>query len=155
MKPLMRASPWTLLISVVKDMVRQAGVSRTSQATDLQVASVQLILEVGEQNGGRGVDFRVPFHRHQAQSRAKVTKKDSHTIDLTPWTARRAGHPPGPWRGRWGSPRERDRRDPRRNDQGWDRSDTCPWAFRPWRSSSTVLPITVYGRFENPAELLS
>jgi hypothetical protein len=30
-----------------------------------------------------------------------------------------------------------------------------PGAFRPWRSSSTVLPVTVYGRLEKAAELLS
>ena len=59
MKSLMRASPWTPLISVVKDMVRQAGVSRTSQATDLQVASVQLILEVVVSKMG-AAESRVP-----------------------------------------------------------------------------------------------
>ncbi len=38
--------PVDTLIGVVKDSIKQAGVSRTSQTRDLQVASVQLILDV-------------------------------------------------------------------------------------------------------------
>jgi Trypsin-co-occurring domain 2 len=54
--------PVDTLISAVKDSVKRAGVSRTSQASDLQVASVQLILDVvaSKTVGGR-LDFRVPF----------------------------------------------------------------------------------------------
>ena len=50
------------LISVVKDSIKRAGVSRTSQNRDLQVASVQLILDVvASKTAGNGLDFRVPF----------------------------------------------------------------------------------------------
>ena len=39
--------PVEALISVVKDSIKRAGISRTSRDRDLQVASVQLILDVG------------------------------------------------------------------------------------------------------------
>ena len=72
------------LISVVKDSIKRAGVSRTSQTTDLQVASVQLILEVvASKTAGGGLDFCVPFIGMKLSVGAKVTKKDTHTIDIT------------------------------------------------------------------------
>jgi|HubBroStandDraft_6_1064221.scaffolds.fasta_scaffold203091_2 hypothetical protein len=71
------------LISVVKDSIKRAGVSRTSQTRDLQVASVQLILEVvASKTAGGGLDFRVPFIGMKLSLGAKVTKKDTHTIDI-------------------------------------------------------------------------
>src|SRR5262249_35538767 len=76
--------PVDTLISVIKDSVKQAGVSRTSQARDLQVASVELILEVvTTKTAGGGLDFRVPFIGMKLSVGAKVTKKDTHTIDIT------------------------------------------------------------------------
>jgi hypothetical protein len=72
------------LISVVKDSIKRAGVSRTSQARDLQVASVKLILDVvASKSTGGGLDFRVPFIGMKLRAGAKVTKKDTHTIDIT------------------------------------------------------------------------
>jgi Trypsin-co-occurring domain 2 len=72
------------LISVVKESIKQAGVSRTSPDQDLRVASVQLILEVvASRTTGSGVDFRVPFIGMKLRLGAKVTKKDTHTIDIT------------------------------------------------------------------------
>jgi Trypsin-co-occurring domain 2 len=76
--------PVNTLISVVKDSIKQAGVSRTSQTKDLQVASVQLILDViASETAGGGLDFRVPFIGMKLSLGAKVTKKDTHTIDIT------------------------------------------------------------------------
>lgn len=76
--------PVDTLINVVKDSIRRAGVSRTSQATDLQVASVQLILEVvASTTAGGGVDFCVPFIGMKLSLGAKITQKDTHTIDIT------------------------------------------------------------------------
>ena len=76
--------PVDTLISVIKDSIKQAGVSRTSQTRDLQVASVQLILDVvASKTAGGGVDFRVPFIGMKLSLGAKVTKKDTHTIDVT------------------------------------------------------------------------
>jgi hypothetical protein len=77
--------PVDALISVVKDSIKRAGVSRTSQTTDLQVASVQLILEVvASKTAGGGVDFRVPFiDMKLSLGTNEVTRKDTHTIDMT------------------------------------------------------------------------
>jgi hypothetical protein len=76
--------PVDTLISVVKDSIRRAGVSRASQTRDLQVASVQLILDVVvSKTAGGGLNFRVPFIGMKLRVGAKVTKKDTHTIDIT------------------------------------------------------------------------
>jgi len=76
--------PVEALISVVKDSVKRAGVSRTSQTKDLQVASVQLILDVvASKTVGGGLDFRVPFIGMKLRVGTKVTKKDTHKIDIT------------------------------------------------------------------------
>jgi len=76
--------PVDTLISVVKDSIKRAGVSRTSQTTDLQVASVRLILDVvASKTAGGGLDFRVPFIGMKLRIGAKVTKKDTHKIDMT------------------------------------------------------------------------
>jgi hypothetical protein len=76
--------PVDTLIDVVKDSIRRAGVSSTSQTRDLRVASVQLILEVvASKTAGGGVDFRVPFIGMKLRVGVKVTKKDTHTIDIT------------------------------------------------------------------------
>jgi hypothetical protein len=72
------------LISVVKDSIKRAGVSRTSRDRDLKVASVRLILDVvASKTAGGGLDFCVPFIGMQFRVGAKVTKKDTHTIDIT------------------------------------------------------------------------
>jgi NTP-dependent ternary system trypsin peptidase co-occuring protein len=76
--------PVDTLVSVIKDSIRRAGISRTSTASDLRVASVQLILRViaSETAGGR-LDFRVPFIGMRLRLGATVTTKDTHTIDIT------------------------------------------------------------------------
>jgi hypothetical protein len=76
--------PLDALIAVVKASVARAGISRVSRAPDLRVASVQLILDVvATQAAGGGVDFRVPFIGMQLRAGAKVTRKDTHRIDMT------------------------------------------------------------------------
>jgi len=76
--------PVDTLIGVVKDSIRQAGVSRTAQTRDLQVASVQLILDViASKAAGGGLDFCVPFIGMKLRVGTKLTKKDTHTIDIT------------------------------------------------------------------------
>jgi hypothetical protein len=76
--------PVDTLISVVKDSIKQASVSRTSQTRDLQVASVQLILDVvASKTAGGRLDFCVPFIGMKLSLGAKVTRKDKHTIDIT------------------------------------------------------------------------
>jgi hypothetical protein len=76
--------PVDTLITVVKDSIKQAGVSRTSEAKDLQVATVQLILQVvASKAAGGSLEFCVPFIGMKLSLGAKVTKKDTHTIDIT------------------------------------------------------------------------
>jgi Trypsin-co-occurring domain 2 len=76
--------PVGTLISVVKDSIKQAGVSRTSRTRDLRVTAVQLILDVVATKtvGGR-LDFRVPFIGMKLSLGTDVTKKDTHRIDIT------------------------------------------------------------------------
>ena len=76
--------PVDSLIDAIKDSIRQAGVSRAAQARDLRVASVRLTLDVvASKSAGGGLDFRVPFIGMKLQAGTKVTKKDTHTIDVT------------------------------------------------------------------------
>lgn len=76
--------PLDALVDAVKASVRQAGISRASQDRDIQVASMQLILEaVASGTAGGGLDFRIPFIGMKLKAGAKVTRKDSHTIDIT------------------------------------------------------------------------
>jgi hypothetical protein len=76
--------PVGTLISAVKRAVRRAAVSRTSDKRDLQVVSVQLILNVVASNtAGGGLTFCVPFIGMKLTVGAKVTKKDTHTIDVS------------------------------------------------------------------------
>jgi hypothetical protein len=76
--------PVDSLISVVKESIKQAGVSRRSQTTDLRVGSVQLILEVVASKGAGGaLNFCVPFIGMKFSVGAKVTTKNTHTIDVT------------------------------------------------------------------------
>ena len=103
------------LIRVVKDSVQAAGVSRTSQARDLQVTSVRLILEVvASKTAGGRLDFRVPVHRDEAPRRRHGNQEDTHTIDMTlvPKEERRRSR-----RRHRGSPGQRDRDDPRGDGQ--------------------------------------
>ena len=76
--------PVDTLVGVVKNSIKQAGVSRTSQSGDLRVASVQLILDVvSSRTVGGGLDFCVPFIGMKLRAGTKITKKDTHTIDIT------------------------------------------------------------------------
>ena len=76
--------PVDTLIGVIKDSIKQAGVSRTSETRDMEVASVKLILDVvASKTAGGGVDFCVPFIGMKLRAGTKVTKKDTHTIDIT------------------------------------------------------------------------
>lgn len=83
MKVTAEGVPVDSLISAVKDSIRRAGVSRATPDRDLRVASVRLILEVvASKMAGGGVDFRVPFIGMKLRVGAKVTKKDTHTINI-------------------------------------------------------------------------
>lgn len=89
--------PVETLVGVVKASIKQAGVSQTSRTTDLRVGSVQLSLRVvATTAAGGSLNFRVPFIGMQLRAGAKVTKKNTHTIDIaleppSGQTGRRAG----------------------------------------------------------------
>jgi hypothetical protein len=84
MKVTSEGVPVETLIGVVKDSVKYGGISRTSQTRDLQVASLQLILEaVASKTAGGTINFCVPFLGMKLSIGTKVTKKDTHTIGIT------------------------------------------------------------------------
>jgi Trypsin-co-occurring domain 2 len=73
--------PVNELIRVIKASVKRAGVSPTA---DLQVASVQLILNViATSTSGGGLNFRLPVLGMQLRVGGKITRRDTHTLDLT------------------------------------------------------------------------
>jgi len=75
--------PVDVLIAAVKNSIKQAGVSSTSDSQDLRVASVQLILRaVASKSLGGTLDFRIPFIGMKLIAGTKVTSQDTHTIDM-------------------------------------------------------------------------
>jgi hypothetical protein len=72
-----------VLIGTIKKSLRRAGVSPGSSQGDLQVNSVQLVLNIvaTESAGGR-LDLRVPFAGMKLSMGAKVTKQDTHSITM-------------------------------------------------------------------------
>jgi hypothetical protein len=76
--------PVNALIGAVKDSLKKAGLSRDNADSDLQVASVQLVLNVvATESAGGKLDFRVPFIGMKLSMGAKVTRQDTHRIDIT------------------------------------------------------------------------
>lgn len=76
--------PVTELITAVKNSVKRAGVSRASPASGLRVATVQLILRViASETTGGGLDIRVPVVGMQLRLGAKVTRQDTHALNIT------------------------------------------------------------------------
>jgi hypothetical protein len=74
----------TTLIDAVKRSLRTAGVSRDSGPGDLRVKSVKLTLNVlATESAGGKLDFRVPFVGMKLSMGAKVTRQDTHKIDIT------------------------------------------------------------------------
>lgn len=76
--------PVNALIGAVKDSLKKAGLSRDNADSDLQVASVRLVLNVvATESAGGKLDFRVPFIGMKLSVGAKVTRQDTHRIDIT------------------------------------------------------------------------
>lgn len=76
--------PVSTLVDSIKKSLKTAGISRNSGVGDLKVASIQLNLRVvaTESAGGR-FDLRVPFIGMKLTMGAKVTKQDTHSINIT------------------------------------------------------------------------
>lgn len=72
------------LIETVKHAIKTANVSSADLDRDLRVGSVRLILNaVATRSLGGGVDFRIPFIGMQVKLGSKLTKQDTHKIDIS------------------------------------------------------------------------
>jgi hypothetical protein len=72
------------LIDTIKQAIKTASVSSTDLDRDLRVSSVQLILNaVAIRSLGGGLDFRIPFIGMQVKLGSKITKQDTHAIDIS------------------------------------------------------------------------
>jgi hypothetical protein len=72
------------VIDAVKNAVKLAGISAADPGRDLRVASMQLTLNtVATVTAGGGLDFRVPFVGMKLSIGTAVTRRDTHTVDMT------------------------------------------------------------------------
>jgi hypothetical protein len=75
------------VIEAVKRAIKTANVSATDQGRDLRVGSVSLILHaIATRSSGGGLNFHIPFIGMQVQVGARLTRRDTHEIqiNLTP-----------------------------------------------------------------------
>jgi len=71
------------LIGMVKQAIKTANVSNTDLSRDLRVSAVQLTLNVVATSSlGGGMDFRIPFVGMQIKLGYKVTKQNTHRIQI-------------------------------------------------------------------------
>jgi hypothetical protein len=76
--------PIEALITAIKQAVKRARVARSSGPRDLQVESVQLVLQaLATKGAGGALDFRIPFIGMKVRTGAKVTRSDTQTISMT------------------------------------------------------------------------
>ncbi len=72
------------LIETVQQAIKAANVSSTDLDRDLRVGSVHLTLNaIAMRSVGGGVDFRIPFIGMEVKVGGKLTKKDTHRIDIS------------------------------------------------------------------------
>jgi hypothetical protein len=72
------------LIRDVKAAVRESGVSRENPRGDMRVESVQLILRtIAVRAAGGKLEFRIPVIGMAIRAGVRVTRQDTHTIDVT------------------------------------------------------------------------
>ena len=71
------------VIAAVKLAIKEANVSATDEGRDLQVDSVKLILHaLATRTVGGGLSFTVPFIGMPVRLGTKVTKSDTHEIEI-------------------------------------------------------------------------
>lgn len=76
--------PVSDVIAAVKQAIKTASLSSTDTDRDLRVSSVRLILQaVATRSLGGGVNFRVPFIGMELKFGTKLTKRDTHEIDIS------------------------------------------------------------------------
>lgn len=72
------------LIDTIKQAIKTANVSSTDVDRDLRVGSVRLTLNaVATRSLGGGLDFRIPFIGMAVKLGSKLTKQDTHTIEIS------------------------------------------------------------------------
>jgi hypothetical protein len=72
------------VVTAVQNAISLAGMSSIDSSRDLRVASIQLTIHaVATASAGGGLDFRVPFLGMKLKIGGTVTRRDTHTIDLT------------------------------------------------------------------------
>jgi hypothetical protein len=71
------------VIETIKQAIKAANLSSTDFDRDLRVGSVQLTLHaVATRSLGGGLDFRIPFIGMQVKLGSKLTRQDTHRIDI-------------------------------------------------------------------------
>jgi Trypsin-co-occurring domain 2 len=71
------------LVETVKQAIKAANVSTVDRDRDLRVGSVELTLNaVATRSLGGRLDFRIPFIGMQVKVGTKVTRQDTHRIDI-------------------------------------------------------------------------
>jgi hypothetical protein len=72
------------LIDTVKRAIKEANISSVDLDRDLRISTVQLELNaIAIRSLGGGLDFRIPFIGMQVKFSGKVTKQDTHRIDIS------------------------------------------------------------------------
>ena len=72
------------LVSTIKNSIRKANVSGADATSDMRVVSIDLVLNtVATEKAGGGVELRVPFVGMKLKFGANITRKDTHTIEMT------------------------------------------------------------------------
>lgn len=71
------------VITAVKLAIKEANVSATDEGRDLRVDSVKLVLHaLATRTVGGGLNFTIPFIGMPVKLGTKVTKKDTHEIEI-------------------------------------------------------------------------
>lgn len=72
------------VIAAVKVAIKEANVSTTDEGRDMRVGSVTLVLNaLATRTAGGGLSFTIPFIGMQVRLGVKVTKSDTHEIEVT------------------------------------------------------------------------
>jgi hypothetical protein len=72
------------LIETVQHAIKAANLSRTDVERDLRVGAVHLTINaVATRSAGGGIDFRIPVIGMAVKVGGKVSRKDTHTIEIT------------------------------------------------------------------------
>ena len=71
------------VIEAVKRAIKTANVSATDEGRDLRVGSVSLNLHaIATRSSGGGLNFHIPFIGMEVQLGAKLTRRDTHQIEI-------------------------------------------------------------------------